>query len=200
MIDREIQSSIESKLFKSKLIIIYGARQVGKTTLLKKIGDKFEGQSIYINCDEPDIRELLTDVTSTQLKNLVGNKKLVLIDEAQRVKNIGITLKLFVDQIKEVQVIATGSSAFELSNIINEPLTGRKYEYHLYPISIRELNQNLSWLEVNRLLEERIIYGMYPEVILNPSEKKPLLKEITRSYLFKDILSYEGIRLSLIHI
>jgi predicted AAA+ superfamily ATPase len=194
MINREIQSSIESKLFKSKLIIIYGARQVGKTTLLKKIGEKFEGQSIYINCDEPDIRELLTDVTSTQLKNLVGNKKLVLIDEAQRVKNIGITLKLFVDQIKEVQVIATGSSAFELSNIINEPLTGRKYEYHLYPISIRELNQNLSWLEVNRLLEERIIYGMYPEVILNPSEKKPLLKEITRSYLFKDILSYEGIR------
>lgn len=194
MINREIQFSIESKLFKSKLIIIYGARQVGKTTLLKKIGEKFEGQSIYINCDEPDIRELLTDVTSTQLKNLVGNKKLVLIDEAQRVKNIGITLKLFVDQIKEVQVIATGSSAFELSNIINEPLTGRKYEYHLYPISLRELNQNLSWLEVNRLLEERIIYGMYPEVILNPSEKKTLLKEITRSYLFKDILSYEGIR------
>ena len=117
MIDREIQSSIESKLFKSKLIIIYGARQVGKTTLLKKIGDKFEGQSIYINCDEPDIRELLTDVTSTQLKNLVGNKKLVLIDEAQRVKNIGITLKLFVDQIKEVQVIATGSSALSLIHI-----------------------------------------------------------------------------------
>lgn len=194
MINREIQSSIESNLFKGKLIIIYGARQVGKTTLLKKIGEKFEGQSIYINCDEPDIRELLTDVTSTQLKNLVGNKKLVLIDESQRVKNIGITLKLFVDQVKEVQVIATGSSAFELSNIINEPLTGRKYEYHLYPISIRELNQNLSWLEVNRLLEERIIYGMYPEIILNPSEKKPLLKEITRSYLFKDILSYEGIR------
>lgn len=194
MISREIQSSIESKLFKNKLIIIYGARQVGKTTLIKKIGEKFEGQSIYINCDEPDIRELLTDATSTRLKNLAGNKKLVLIDEAQRVKNIGITLKLFVDQIKEVQVIATGSSAFELSNIINEPLTGRKYEYHLYPISVRELNQNLGWLEVNRLIEERIIYGMYPEVILNPSEKKPLLKEITRSYLFKDILSYEGIR------
>lgn len=194
MIGREIQSSIESKLFKGKLIIIYGARQVGKTTLIKKIGEKFENQSLYLNCDEPDIRELLTDATSTRLKNLVGQKKIVLIDEAQRVKNIGVTLKLFADQIKDVQVIATGSSAFELSNVINEPLTGRKYEYHLYPISMRELSKSFGWLETNRLLEERIIYGMYPEIIINPTEKKALLKEITRSYLFKDILSYEGIR------
>jgi uncharacterized protein len=194
MIKREIQASIESKLFKGKLIIIYGARQVGKTTLIKKIGEKFENKSFYLNCDEPDIRGMLTDATSTQLKNLAGQKKLILIDEAQRVKNIGITLKLFVDQLKDVQVIATGSSAFELSNIINEPLTGRKYEYHLFPISMRELSSDFGWLEANRLLEERIIFGMYPELILNPSEKKPLLKEITRSYLFKDILSYEGIR------
>ncbi len=194
MIKREIQASIESKLFKGKLIIVYGARQVGKTTLIKKIGEKFENKSFYLNCDEPDIRGLLTDATSTQLKNLAGQKKLILIDEAQRVKNIGITLKLFVDQLNDVQVIATGSSAFELSNVINEPLTGRKYEYHLFPISMRELSSDFGWLEANRLLEERIIFGMYPELILNPSEKKPLLKEITRSYLFKDILSYEGIR------
>lgn len=194
MIRREIQDSIESKLFKGKLIIIYGARRVGKTTLIKNIGEKFENRSFYLNCDEPDIRGLLTDATSTQLKNLAGQKKLILIDEAQRVKNIGITLKLFVDQIKDVQVIATGSSAFELSNVINEPLTGRKYEYHLFPISMRELSSHFGWLEANRLLEERIIFGMYPEIILDPGEKKLLLKEITRSYLFKDILSYEGIR------
>jgi len=194
MIRREIQDSIESKLFKGKLIIIYGARRVGKTTLIKNIGEKFENRSFYLNCDEPDIRGLLTDATSTQLKNLAGQKKLILIDEAQRVKNIGITLKLFVDQIKDVQVIATGSSAFELSNVINEPLTGRKYEYHLFPISMRELSSYFGWLEANRLLEERIIFGMYPEIILDPGEKKLLLKEITRSYLFKDILSYEGIR------
>jgi hypothetical protein len=194
MINREIQDSIEGKLFKNKLIIIYGARQVGKTTLIKMIGKKYEEQSIYLNCDEPDIRGLLTDATSTKLKNLVGQKKLVLIDEAQRVKNIGITLKLFVDQLKDVQVIATGSSAFELSNVINEPLTGRKYEFHLYPISMRELSKINGWIEANRLLEERIIFGMYPEIIINPNEKKILLKEITRSYLFKDILSYEGIR------
>lgn len=194
MINREILTSVESKMFKGKLLIIYGARQVGKTTLIKKIGEKFNGTSLYLNCDEPDIRATLIEATSTKLKNLVGQKKLVLIDEAQRVKNIGITLKLLVDQLNDVQVIATGSSAFELSNIINEPLTGRKYEFHLYPISMRELSNNFGWLETNRLLEERIIYGMYPEIILNPNEKKNLLKEITRSYLFKDILSYEGIR------
>lgn len=194
MINREIQSSIESKLFKGKLLIIYGARQVGKTTLIKKIGEKFDDKTVYLNCDEPDIREILTDATSTKLKNLIGQHTLILIDEAQRVKNIGITLKLFADQIKDVQVIATGSSAFELSNVINEPLTGRKYEYHLYPISMRELSKSSGWLEANRLLEERIIYGMYPEIIINQTEKKTLLKEITRSYLFKDILSYEGIR------
>lgn len=194
MISREIQNSIEEKLFKGKLIVIYGARQVGKTTLIKQISKKFEDKTLYLNCDEPDIREFLTNASSTRLRNLIGQKKLILIDEGQRVKNIGITLKLFVDQIKDVQVIATGSSAFELSNVINEPLTGRKYEYYLYPISIRELSSSYGWLETNRLLNERIVYGMYPEIIMKPDEKKPLLKEITRSYLFKDILNYEKIR------
>jgi len=194
MISREIQKSIEARLFKGKLLVIYGARQVGKTTMIKEIGNKYPDERIYLNCDEPDVRELLTDSTSTKLKNIVGQKRLVLIDEAQRVKNIGITLKLFVDQIKEVQVIATGSSAFDLSNEINEPLTGRKIEYTLYPFSMRELNNEFGWLETNRLLEERILYGMYPEIVLNPNENKNLLKEITRSYLFKDVLSYEGIR------
>lgn len=194
MVIREIQKSIEAKLFSGKIIVIYGARQVGKTTLIQTIGEKFSDKHIYLNCDEPDIRELLADATSTRLKNLVRQKILVLIDEAQRVKNIGLTLKLFADQLKEIQVIATGSSAFELSNEINEPLTGRKYEYTLYPFSMRELSNEFGWLETNRLLEERILYGMYPEIVLNPSEKKNLLKEITRSYLFKDLLSYQGIR------
>ena len=194
MIKREIQDSIEERLFKGKLIIIYGARQVGKTTLIKEIGNKYPDDKLYLNCDEPDIRELLTDTTSTKLKNLAGQKKLVLIDEAQRVKNIGITLKLFADELKNVQVIATGSSSFELSNVINEPLTGRKYEFNLYPFSMRELSKEFGWIEANRLLQERIIHGMYPEIVVNPAEKKNLLKEITRSYLFKDILSYEGIR------
>jgi uncharacterized protein len=194
VIKREIQDSIESRLFIGKLIVIYGARQVGKTTLLKEIGQKFADRETYLNCDEPDIREMLSDATSTQLKNIVGNKKLVLIDEAQRVKNIGITLKLFVDELKDVQVIATGSSAFELSNEINEPLTGRKFEYTLFPLSMRELSKEIGWLDTNRLLEERILYGMYPDVVLNSSENINLLKNLTRSYLFKDVLNYQGLR------
>ena len=153
MIKREIQKSIESRLFKGKLIVIYGARQVGKTTLIKEIGNKYPDETYYLNCDEPDIRELLSGATSTKLKNIVGKKKLILIDEAQRIKNIGITLKLFADEIKDVQVIATGSSAFELSNEINEPLTGRKYEFTLYPFSMRELSSEFGWLGANRLVE-----------------------------------------------
>uniref|UniRef100_A0A832G7Y3 ATP-binding protein n=1 Tax=Ignavibacterium album TaxID=591197 RepID=A0A832G7Y3_9BACT len=194
MIKRALQPIIESRLFKGKIIILYGARQVGKTTLIKNIQNKFPDISLYLNCDEPDIRALLTDTTSTKLKSIIGNKNLILIDEAQRVKNIGLTLKLFADEIKNVQVIATGSSSFELSNIINEPLTGRKYVFTLMPVSIKELVDTFGWIETNRLLEDRIIYGMYPEIISKPDEKKTLLKEITRSYLFKDILSFESIR------
>lgn len=194
MIKRALQPIIESRLFKGKIIILYGARQVGKTTLIKNIQNKFPDSSLYLNCDEPDIRALLTDTTSTKLKSFIGNKNLILIDEAQRVKNIGLTLKLFADEIKNVQVIATGSSSFELSNIINEPLTGRKYVFTLMPVSIKELVDTFGWIETDRLLEDRIIYGMYPEIISKPDEKKTLLKEITRSYLFKDILSFESIR------
>lgn len=194
MIIRDLQAIIEKKLFKGKIIIIYGARQVGKTTLIKNIQNKFLDESIYLNCDEPDIRNLLTDVTSTQLKSLVGEKKLVLIDEAQRVKNIGITLKLFADEIKNVQVIATGSSSFELSNVINEPLTGRKLVFLLNPISILELKNTYGLIDTNRLLDERIIFGMYPEIITSQEGKKTLLREIATSYLFKDILNFEGIR------
>lgn len=194
MIKREIQLQVENRLFKGKLLIIYGARQVGKTTLIKTIAENFKGNVSYLNCDEPDIRELLTDASSTKLKSLVGVNKLILIDEAQRVRNIRITLKLFSDELKNVQVIATGSSSFELSNEINEPLTGRKIEFQLFPLSLRELSNNYGWLETHRLLEERIIFGMYPEIALNPTEKKTLLKEIAVSYLFKDILNYEGIR------
>lgn len=194
MIKRALQPLIESKLFKGKIIILYGARQVGRTTIIKNIQNKFPDISLYLNCDEPDIRELLTDTTSTKLRSIIGNKELILIDEAQRVKNIGLTLKLFADEMKNVQVIATGSSSFELSNTINEPLTGRKYVFTLMPVSFKELIDTSGWIETNRLLEERIIYGMYPEIISKPDEKRTLLKEITQSYLFKDILSFESIR------
>jgi len=194
MIQRKIQSVIEENFGEGKALIILGARQVGKTTLLKMLMEKHKDTSIYLNCDEPDIRLQLTNVTSTQLKNLVGNNKLVFIDEAQRVKDIGITLKLFVDNIPNCQVIATGSSALELSNEINEPLTGRIFEFRISPLSIEELNEHSGWLETNRLLEERIIYGMYPEIITRQNKKEKLLSTITSSYLFKDLLAYQKIR------
>lgn len=194
MIKREIQKTIQKKLFKGKLVIITGARQVGKTTLIKMIADNYPDENLYLNCDEPDIRLVLTEPTSTKLKDLAGQKKLVLIDEAQRVKNIGLTLKLFVDELPEIQVIATGSSALELSNKINEPLTGRRYDFTLFPFSMKELSGEHGWIEENRLLNERIIFGMYPEITLKPSERKVLLQSLASSYLFKDVLSYQNIR------
>ncbi|MFH1195705.1 MAG: ATP-binding protein [bacterium] len=194
MIKRSIQAEIEKKLFKGKAIIITGARQVGKTTLLKMLFENRIPETIFLNCDEPDIRTMLNDSTSTKLKSIAGNKKIIVIDEAQRVKNIGITLKLIVDQLAEYQVIATGSSALELSGEINEPLTGRKYEFNLYPFSWAELVNEFGYLETNRLLEERMIYGMYPEITQKHDEKKELLKSLTQSYLFKDIFSYKELR------
>lgn len=194
MIERKVQKSIEEKLFKGKAIILFGARQVGKTTILNSISKKFPDQTKYFNCDEPDVRSVLTDPTSSKMKELIGAKKIILIDEAQRIKNIGITLKLFVDQIPECQVIATGSSALGISDELKEPLTGRKFEFQIFPFSIEELVNNSDSIEVNRVLEERIIYGLYPEIVLTKEDKKHLLRTLSSSYLYKDILSLKDIR------
>jgi hypothetical protein len=194
IIKRALQDNIEHNLFKQKVIIIYGARRVGKTTLVKEIQKKYEAISLYLNCDEPDIKEALMDKTSTELKSFIGNKKLVIIDEAQRVRNIGLTLKLLVDNYPDVQIIATGSSSFELSNQTIEPLTGRKYEYFLYPFSVVEIKNIYSTLEIDRLIEKRMIFGMYPEIVLNENDNERNLKEIARSYLYKDALQYQNIR------
>lgn len=195
MIKRAIQQSVLDHLFKGKAIIIYGPRQVGKTTLVQQIVQQLNMPALWLNGDEADIRKQLTDITSTQLKALFGNYKLVIIDEAQKIETIGTALKLVTDSIKDVQVIATGSSSFELANQLNEPLTGRKYEYHLYPFSTGELIQNNGhFLEEKRLLHHRLQYGFYPEVVNNPGKEIENLKLITNSYLYKDILSYQQVR------
>lgn len=194
MIQRIIESAIQEKLFKGKAIIISGPRQVGKTTLLKKLSQLNPVKSLWLNCDEPDIRLLLEEVTSTALKALIGEHKMVFIDEAQRVKNIGITLKLLVDNLPEVQVIATGSSALELANNINESLTGRKWEYQLYPLSTKEMVLHTSQLEESRLLHQRLIYGFYPDIVNYPSRATDSLQELADNYLYKDLLSLEFIR------
>ena len=193
-IKRIIQEKIEKGLFKGKIAIIYGARQVGKTTMVKEIQNKYPEQSVYYNCDEPDIRDSLTNKTSTELKAFIGNKRLVVIDEAQRVENIGLTLKLIADNFSETQIIATGSSSFELSNKIAEPLTGRKDEYYLYPFSLSELKSIYSDLEIDRLLERRMIYGMYPEITQSAEGTEQKLKSLALSYAYKDILQYQYIK------
>lgn len=190
IIKREIRERIEDSLFNGKAVIIYGARRTGKTTLVKEIQAKFPG-AIYLNCDEPSVREALTNKGSLELKGYLGNNKLVFLDEAQRVKNIGLSLKLLIDNYPEMQIVATGSSSFELSNQIVEPLTGRKTEFYLYPISWGELGVVYGANKLDSLLEQRLIFGMYPEVVFQDQKN---LGEIVRSYLYKDVLQYQEIK------
>ncbi|MBI5401036.1 MAG: ATP-binding protein [Candidatus Yonathbacteria bacterium] len=195
ILERKIYSKIKENLFKNKVIILYGPRQVGKTTVLNSLQNEYP-DSLYLNCDESDIREALGDTTTTELYLLFGNKKLILIDEAQRVKNIGITLKLVVDTMKDIQVVATGSSTFDLSNKIREPLTGRKIEHMLFPLAVFELKNKYSDLELNRLLEDMLIYGNYPVIrlIADIQNSESTLYEIATSYVYKDILQLERIK------
>lgn len=190
---RDIEPNIRNKLFQNKIVIIYGSRQVGKTTLVKLIAKDYH--HIYLNGDEPDVREKLSNKTSTELKNIIGDVKCVIIDEAQRINNIGITLKLLVDNFPEIQVIATGSSSFELANKIIEPLTGRSHTYYLYPFSCTELVNYSSIIEEQRLLEQRLIYGSYPEVVaVDFIEKAEVIYNIAQNYLYKDILNLYNIK------
>lgn len=194
IIKRSIQDKIEKSLFNGKIIVLYGPRQAGKTTLIQQLPKATKASAIYLSCDEPDIRAAFTNATSSAMKAFIGQHKLVLLDEAQRVTNIGLSLKLLVDNFPDIQIVATGSSSFELANKISEPLTGRKYEFFLPPLSINELVQAQGELTTKRTLEQRLVYGMYPAVVLDGAiQAKATLTEITNSYLYKDILSYQHI-------
>lgn len=192
MIKRITQEKISAKLGKGKALIIVGPRQVGKTTLIKTILEK--RKYLFLDGDDPTVRNLLTNPNTEQLKNIIGKNKIVFIDEAQRIENIGITLKIITDQFKNVQLLASGSSAFELKNQITEPLTGRKWEYLLLPISWKEFEDNIGFVKAEQQLEMRMIYGMYPAVVSNVGEEVEILKELGNSYLYKDILTFSGIR------
>lgn len=196
MVNRTIKNRILSACFQSKVILLIGARQVGKTTLLREVIKETEVPSVWLNADEEDILTAFEIAkTSTQLLQLIGfQTKLVVIDEAQQIKDIGKKLKLIHDTHPEIQIIATGSSAFDLQNNTAEALTGRKITFYLYPISFREIAENSSLLEARRLLETRMIFGSYPEVINNPGKEKEVLIEIAQSYLYKDILRLDSVR------
>lgn len=196
MIDRKLYKEIDQKLFKGKAILLLGPRQVGKTTLINAI---LEGRSEAVanfTGDDVSDRETLSNTSIAALTRAIADNKIIFIDEAQRIENIGLTLKLLTDHFKDVQVIASGSSALELADKIKEPLTGRKYEYYLYPLSFAEMCKNNSWRVEKALLSERLINGYYPEVATSKTveEGQEHLKLISESYLYKDLLTLDDVR------
>lgn len=193
MIKRILENKISDKINKGKAIILLGARQVGKTTLLEKIFIK-NNDVLWLAGDSPDVKALFDSPSAERLHLYFGNKKIIIIDEAQLIPGIGLKLKLITDYIKDIQLIATGSSSFELANRLNEPLTGRKWEYKMYPLSFREMVNHHGLLTEKRAINHRLVYGYYPDVINHPGEEKTILKLLTDSYLYKDILMLENIK------
>ena len=194
---RAIRKSIADRLAESnKVVIIYGPRQVGKTTLAKDIISDWQGRVLEINADEPRYIDVLSSRDSAKLRSLVAGYDLVFIDEAQRVPDIGINLKILRDQIPKIRILVTGSSSFDLANSISEPLTGRTWTYTLYPIALMELSALFNRFELDSQLEERMVYGSYPEIfsIANRSDREDYLYEIGNAYLYKDVLELSSIR------
>ncbi len=192
-VERLLAIKILSRWEFGKVMLVTGPRQVGKTTLVKTICKKM-GDYLFINGDDPEDRILLEDFGEKKLRTVIGNHKILFIDEAQNIKDIGFILKIIHDRIPEVKVIASGSSVLGLYDEVQEPLTGRKWEFQLYPFSYQELNNHFGYAENRKNLKDYLIYGMYPEVINQPKDKESVLKELVSSYLYRDLLQHKGIR------
>lgn len=196
-IPRAIRKSIADRLAESnKVVILYGPRQVGKTTLAKDIISDWQGRILEISADEPRYIDVLSSRDSVKLRSLVAGYDLLFIDEAQRVPGIGINIKILHDQMPELRMLVTGSSSFDLATSISEPLTGRTWTYNLYPIAFMELSQLFNRFELDSQLEERMVYGSYPEIfsIDNQADREDYLYEIGNAYLYKDVLELSSIR------
>ncbi len=192
MFTRTIENSIKEKVNSGKAVVVVGARQVGKTTLLNEIlKDK---AFLFLDADDPATRSLLQSPTTEQIRTIIGNYKYVFLDEAQRIPGIGLTLKIITDQFKDVQLFVSGSSSFDLGNQLNEPLTGRKWEYELFPVSWEEYENTIGVIKSEQQLENRLLYGMYPEVLNNAGRERETLKNLVNSYLYRDILAFTDIR------
>lgn len=195
MIQRILEKTIKNKMFRGKAIILLGARQVGKTTLLKKIASSLK-DVLWLNADTFEVQTLFEQPSSARFQTIIKNNKVLVIDEAQNIKDIGLKLKIITDELKNIQLIATGSSAFDLASQVNEPLTGRKYEYQMFPVSFEEMSGHHGLMEELNHLNQRLVYGYYPDIIINQDEEKDLLKLLADSYLFKDILIWNKIKKS----
>lgn len=198
-IPRTIEPKIQEWLFKGKIIVIYGARQTGKSTVVKKVLADFGSNSKYLNGDEAGTKRIFSEAEdASTLGRIAGNHKIVVIDEAQRIENIGLKLKILVDAFPDRQIIATGSSSFDLANKIAEPLTGRTVQFTLYGLSLEELKGVWDETELSLQLENLLIYGSYPAVVTATSleEKTVLLKQLAADYLYKDVLSFDRVKKS----
>ncbi len=196
MIPRHIESQVMASLDSDirKLVLILGPRQTGKTTLVRRVMEQSNGKSLYLTGDDPTVRSRLSNAGIEALRPILEGYDLFVLDEAQRIPNIGITLKLIADNFPAVRVIATGSSSFELSNQINEPLTGRKTEYFMYPICWQEWAAYSGAFNAESGLEQRLIFGMYPEVLSRPGQEKEVLAGLASDNLYRDLLSFAPIR------
>ncbi len=194
MIRRILHENIEDVMLKGKAIVLFGARQVGKSSLIREVVK--QKKFLWLNGDEPDVSLLLDNITSERLKTIVGENNVLVIDEAQTVSNIGLLIKRMVDNFPEIQIIATGSSAFELADRTKESMVGRKEEFQLFPLSFSEMVQHSDFITESRLTANRLVYGYYPEVVTNPGKEEKILRDLTEGFLYKDILNLEGIKKS----
>lgn len=192
MIKRAIEERIHNALAKKKIVTIMGPRQVGKSTLAGAMIPE-DANVLEINGDNTDVQTMFVNVDDTKMKVLIGNKNFLLVDEAQKIGNVGNMLKIVAEKSDDVKVIVTGSSAFKLAEAVNESLTGRKREFRLYPLSFKEMADETSALEESRLIDHRLIYGYYPEVVTSPGDEKEVIKELIDSYLYKDVLEENDI-------
>lgn len=196
MIERTLKQTILENFYRGKAIIILGSRQVGKSTLMNQLVGSLNLKVLNLDCDDRNIRNILEKASTTELIRLIGDNQIIIVDEAQRVDNIGLALKIIIDKLSPKQLLVSGSSSFDLTNIINEPLTARKFEYFLFPLSLKEISNHFGYMEAIGNLENYLVYGTYPDVINNSGNEIEILKNLTDSYLFKDIFSFQNLRKS----
>lgn len=193
MIKRKLALELENRLFSGKILLLLGPRQTGKTTLIRTIIVGSGHGVAFVDGDDATARETFGAANTADLRRIIGGNKILFVDEAQRIPNIGLALKIVADQMKDVQVISSGSSALDLGNALNEPLTGRKRTFHLFPVTWQEWVSHQGYLPALQSLESRVLYGMYPEVLLD-NRPEEVLKELASSYLYRDVLALSGIR------